>query len=510
MEKVDAWNGPDHLAAELDGVMPSREVYPSKDRRVVRVDGPNSGFGGPANDGGVPHSARAALDLKGQQSPAPPSELRPSAQPRSPLSARCAPGRLPLGQPLHREVATTAALGRLGCPPGQQLTSLADFLASSGAPGTPGASGLAQMDTGVSKYREQLVREQIDNLLGYGLNLTGCLKEEKPRQKEPASRKGQDVDRWKRTEKMLEKRERELFEKCPAMRNLDDRKKEAEEVEESRAGGLEPEGALSGPGGERAGAPEKPSAAAAERLAEGLDAERRKKRERTEAPAGAAAPLARSPLLGEPAAEAHGAAKLRSALHAYQDARDKGREALGDMLQARQANRHMELRKRVVFGNSRNTTASSSPQGNQRIQKQLRWYSELLVRMQTEKDNVPNVAHFILDTVRVVLDRGEEFRGDRFFTMLANIENFEITRVVASLLLHMTNGIEDVTRQDLVSWFEQRRGDVPKHIRDLLENLGHAGAQAGAVFDEKQELTNSVREGRSCGTSGGVPFVRGT
>merc|ERR1712032_1318109 len=91
----------------------------------------------------------------------------------------------------------------------------------------------------------------------------------------------------------------------------------------------------------------------------------------------------------------------------------------------------------------------------------------------TQKKDLPAVAHFMLDFVKQVLEYGEEFSRERYFAMLEQIGNFEFTKVLASIVLNMMPGIEGVTTQDLMAWFERVRGDVPKPIRELVESQGN-------------------------------------
>mmetsp|Transcript_48305 Transcript_48305/g.121665 ORF Transcript_48305/g.121665 Transcript_48305/m.121665 type:complete len:689 (+) Transcript_48305:191-2257(+) len=478
--KFDSPAGFDINTATLASVMPVREHYPSVALQHKGLGmGGSSGSSAEVADSGQPLSARPTLraPVASKGGASPPKEPRMPGQARPPLSARGAPPRPPISSPSQ---VGSSLVGRAGCAPVHKLSSLSEFISSSGAGGGNAASGLVQSERANAafigldgnSFMVNRVREQVEKLLGYGVTSVGSVKDEKPRQRDAvALRKGQDVvERWKRTEKMLEKRERELWEKSAACKPEETQKKEADvkkeidakkdgepEGEELRIGGAEQERPGSG------GADPSGGAAGVERTAdEGIDgaADRRRKR-----------------AIGT---EETSLISLRSTLHTYQDSREKHRLELQDTLHTMETNRPNAWRKHAALGGSRADAKNRDPEGDESMQVQLRWYHGLLVRMQEEKGNLPGVVHFVLDTVKVVLEHGEIFGPELLFATIAKIDNSEIDRVVAALLLHMVRGMEGVTRQDLVAWFEHNRSEVPKQIRDAAEKLQRPGAVVAA------------------------------
>lgn len=158
-------------------------------------------------------------------------------------------------------------------------------------------------------------------------------------------------------------------------------------------------------------------------------------------------------------------ARLRSALLAYQSTRNQEREALEKTLQSKDVTRGGTQRR----GTKGAKGATRGPDGEavermERLQKQLRWYYDLLLQLHEVSQDPPKVAHFILDFVRQVLEYGEEFQKDMFNAMLEQIDNTEFTKVVSSLIINMVRGIDGMTLQDLVAWFDQNRSEIPKYI----------------------------------------------
>merc|ERR1711879_182294 len=82
---------------------------------------------------------------------------------------------------------------------------------------------------------------------------------------------------------------------------------------------------------------------------------------------------------------------------------------------------------------------------------------------------MPNVAHFIFDCVKQVLEYGEIFTAQTYFAMLDQIDNAEYTSVVASLVVNMVKELQGVTVDDVVEWFFDKRGSVPSEIMKLVE-----------------------------------------
>merc|ERR1712232_1460259 len=112
------------------------------------------------------------------------------------------------------------------------------------------------------------------------------------------------------------------------------------------------------------------------------------------------------------------------------------------------------------------------------MKKQYLWYRDLWTSVKGDKRDLPKVAHFIFDFLKQVLEHGEEFQKDMYFAMLEQIDNWEFTGVIASLIVNMIAGIENLTNQDIIEWFRQNRGDVPEPIVELAGKQDATSAPA--------------------------------
>merc|ERR1712039_112649 len=157
-------------------------------------------------------------------------------------------------------------------------------------------------------------------------------------------------------------------------------------------------------------------------------------------------------------------ARLRTALLAYQSTRQQKCSTLEKALQTKDGPRGSS-QKRGAKGH-RGAARGADGDAGERLHKQLRWYYDLLVQLHEASQDPPKVAYFILDFVRQVLEHGEEFQKDMFIAMLEQIDNIEFTKVISSLVINVVRGIEGMTVQNLVAWFENNRGDVPKHVTE--------------------------------------------
>lgn len=419
--------------------------------------------------------------------PAPPSEPRPGLHGRPPLPPQSARPALPSFH--HSEHSPEKRVGR---QQPHRLQSLDEFIASAGP--AIGVGGRSERSEGLK------LREQINELLGLDKNVTLKLPPE-----EAGGRRGR-LDIRRRIEKRMDEawkynQSRDFLKKwITAPKDTPGPIADIERIlreEAAAAGGEAPEegggsrmaklaagerhlrdfpglsddrvgndvertnGVPGGNGEERdatgtAWASEPPEAI-----------ERRRKRER----------------LDTDDAEAYAAnfasvAKLRAALHAYQASRDEKRGGLEEVLHSMEVNRPNLIRRKLALG----STGASDPKasnatfrsegeagGDEHLQKQYGWYRELLCRVQDDKQNLPRVAHYIFDCIRQVLEYGEEFRREVFFAMLEKIQNFEFSRLIASLVVNMIRGIDGMSSQGLIGWFEQNRGEVPPAILELVE-----------------------------------------
>jgi len=442
--KHDAAEGLDLPTAGLEAALPTREHYCHEGSSTART---------------IVVEPSAPLDIRIA---------------RPPLSSRGPPTRSPFGPGPMKENA--AGAGARSPPSGHKLPSLADVLTSSGAPGSSTVGGAAQAGYEGNAYTANRCREQIEKLLSYGLSGTGMGHGDRPRAKELAARKGQEVDRWKRMEKVLEKRERDFWEKVPprvaghrpAQHDADaQRTLEGDAAEDGL--GLGGGTADRGPGG--LGAEQAPGASGGgERIVDEVvdGAERRRARGGPEdigvGGAGGAISSARG---ARDAADAP-VVRLRSALHAYQEVRDRRREHLRSTLQAAETNRPNTWRKfAAASGSPRAGEARQSDEGAQ--QAQLRQYHDLLTGLREEGEKVPAVGHFMLDTVRTVLEHGQAFQADHLHTMLAKVGDDEMDRVVAGIVMRIaTSMCAELTGHDILQRLEQCRRQVPQPFRDVL------------------------------------------
>jgi len=135
----------------------------------------------------------------------------------------------------------------------------------------------------------------------------------------------------------------------------------------------------------------------------------------------------------------------------------------------------------------------------ERMMQQYLWYRSLWSLVQSDKRDLPPVAHFIFDFVKQVLEYGEIFRAEMYWAMLDKIEAFEYTPVISSLIVNMVREIDGVTVEALVEWFGAVLGCVPLNVSKVLEELSDLGDATGAP------LTTGVRK-----QTGGSDMSRGT
>merc|ERR1719491_1234314 len=237
-----------------------------------------------------------------------------------------------------------------------------------------------------------------------------------------------------------------------------------------------------------AGASDAQGAAGVEEAAGGNhDGALRRKREWTEAEeADAYAKFVA--LLREPDPTISPVARLRSTLHSYQESRDKNRGHLQSALYSMDADRLNSLKRRAQHLQPKSDGPTADAKTScalmrleaerdmlqqhiqDRMKKQYLWYRDLWRLVCGDKRDLPNVAHFIFDFVKQVLEYGEEFKKEMYFAMLDQIENYEFTPVIASLTVNMTvvpPGIEGVTNHDIAEWFRAHRGEVPPSVQEL-------------------------------------------
>jgi len=499
--KTDASNtvcGLDYKASMLDCLMPHRERYPPtpRDQRVKSVFTSSSCSSseivsdGPLSDNRTIKSgalsARAVLETKRGTVAAPTSPFLGSQQARAPKHS---PRQPATASNFRRDLAASSSPEKRPRPFPIQLPSLADYIASSGGP-VPG-----MLLGGRNERDEVRQREQINELFGLPKNTLLKLSQEE----RDGPRRGR-TDIKRRIEKQLDTvwGDRSFWKRCNTVpRDLDvqelRRRCHGDDVklatvdrflreltslhEEARGGKEEAERAVGSMAADASG-----GAAGAERPTDGggEGGDRRRQWEEDEDvahPEEAEEAVVRTRNHLRRSADA--VAQLRSALNAYQALRDEKKDELLNTTLTMDKERPNLLRWKAanmqewVKSDWKKTTKGSPTQGaesegEERMQRQHQWYRDLLTRVQGDR-RLPSVVHFIFDFIRQVLEYGEEFRKDLYYVMLREIEDSECTKVVSNLVVNMIRGIDDLTTQDLVTWFEQNRGGLPRHIKELLE-----------------------------------------
>jgi len=258
-------------------------------------------------------------------------------------------------------------------------------------------------------------------------------------------------------------------------------------------------------------------APAAEEAAGGHEGGARRKREWTmEEEAEAYAKFVA--LLREPDPTISPVGRLRTTLQSYQESRDANRDDLQSALYSMDADRLNSLKRRAQHLQLRSVGPDAQMSCElmnlqaehdmlrqhiqDRMKKQYLWYRDLWHHVRGDKRDLPKVAHFIFDFVKQVLEYGEEFKQEMYFAMLEQIDNFEFTAVIASLVVNMTAGIEGMSNQDIVEWFRRNRGEVPAAVAELT---GKEKDHPGKSGNELGDVTET--EGRSKSTKKSLSFV---
>jgi len=195
-------------------------------------------------------------------------------------------------------------------------------------------------------------------------------------------------------------------------------------------------------------------------------------------------------LLREPDPTISPVARLRSTLGSYQAARERHKGDLEKMLLSMDADRLNSLKRRAshlkptaggAYSDAKASHALCRLEAEkdmleqhlqERMKQQYLWYRNLWTYVQSDKREMPAVAHFIFDFVKQVLEYGEIFTAAMYFAMLEQIENFEFTSVISGLVINMIKEIQDVTPELVVKFFEVSRDSVPLHILELVEQSG--------------------------------------
>jgi hypothetical protein len=157
---------------------------------------------------------------------------------------------------------------------------------------------------------------------------------------------------------------------------------------------------------------------------------------------------------------------LQLALATYQSSRDSNRDHLLESLRLMDDDRPNRVRRRLKLESA--SAAERGGGGEDRVRRQVELHRELLHVAQSHKGSLDGVVHWMLDSLKHVLECGEEFRKETFFAMLERIEDCEFSRLVSAIVVNMAQGI-DVTPEEVAARLQQDRGAVPPHICELLE-----------------------------------------
>lgn len=498
--------GLDYQVSMLDYLMPDRKDYPpAVDRRQQSARGSStSGQGDEPDEENVapttPASARAVLqsakeDETSEKRPPLPSGPRPGKKRTGPLAphsareadrrARHCPGRPQMPQMYSRQVYVSPVASELRPRPLPiRLPSLATWIAKS----EPAMGGRSE------RGENSHIREMINGMLGFsGLTREKDLK--LPQEELAGMRRGR-TDFKRKIEKQLDSawspENRSVLKKLLA----------------ASAGANAEEGKGAEPDNRTPGSPDAPGATGAEEAAGGghEGADRRRKREWTESEE-AEAYAKFVALLREPDPTISPVARLRSTLHSYQETRDKHKGNLQSALYSMDADRLNSLRRRAAHLQPKSDGPTADAKTScalmrleaerdmlqqhiqDRMKKQYLWYRDLWRLVCGDKRDLPNVAHFIFDFVKQVLEYGEEFKKEMYFAMLEQIENFEFTDVIARVVVSMVKGIDGVSTNDLVEWFRKHRSDenppVPPGVeQELTGRQDHTTKTGGSELGE--------------------------
>jgi hypothetical protein len=205
-------------------------------------------------------------------------------------------------------------------------------------------------------------------------------------------------------------------------------------------------------------------------------------------------------------------ARLRETLQIYQKAREEHKDQLQNTLYSMDADRLHSLKRRAHNLNPKSHGPTADAKTSCQLmrleaekemlerhirdqqRKQFFWYRDLWRTIYQDKRELPDVAKFIFDFVKKVLEYGEDFTKEMYFSMLSKIENFEYNGVISKLVVKMLDGIEGAKLADLVEWFKKNRGEVPPKVRDFTERADHPVKSGTDDADRDREKTFMTNE----------------
>jgi len=502
--------GLDYKVSMLDYLMPPRSDYPpAADKRALSARGSvsesNRDRANSIDSSSMPQSARAVLQgtaafVTEPEEEFDENEIKPPSEPRAskptrpaPLEfhrrreaerkARHCPGRPANPQAYHRQVYVSPVQSEMRPRPLPiRLPSLANFIAKS----EPAMGGRSE------RGENSHIREMINELLGLDKDKILKLDTLATQDASGGVRRGK-LDMKRKIEKQLDVA---WVDKARLKSLLASHERRPEDLP-----------APGQPGSGAAGASDAPGAAGAEEASAGHDGGNRRKREWTEAEETEAYSKFVA-LLREPDPAISPLARLQSTLAGYQETRDKNKGHLQSALYSMDADRLNSLKRRAQHlqlasdGPDAKTSCALMRLESERdmltqhiqdrMKKQYLWYRDLWHHVRGDKRDLPKVAHFIFDFVKQVLEYGEVFQKEMYFAMLEQIDNYEFSAVIASLVVNMIAGIEGVTMHDIIGWFRQHRGEVPPAVAELTGK-----EKAGPDLGEASDMGSPSARGKS-------------
>ncbi|CAE7034684.1 unnamed protein product [Symbiodinium sp. KB8] len=153
---------------------------------------------------------------------------------------------------------------------------------------------------------------------------------------------------------------------------------------------------------------------------------------------------------------------LRQQLKEYQEKRDEARKNLQETLESQAESRMVSLE-----APTRKSLASDVETSDG---QQHHWYRSLLEQIRTElaTADVPKAMYMLLDSVKTVLDEGDEFEADDFWQCISELRADDVTFAMASLLGSVIHGVGGLTGPSVVRALQQQCGKLNPGVADVL------------------------------------------
>jgi len=153
---------------------------------------------------------------------------------------------------------------------------------------------------------------------------------------------------------------------------------------------------------------------------------------------------------------------LRQQLKEYQEKRDEARKNLQETLESQAESRMESLE--APKGKSLVSDVETSDG------QQHHWYRSLLEQIRTElaTADVPKAMYVLLDSVKTVLDEGDEFEADDFWQCISQLRADDVTFAMASLLGSVIHGVGGLTGPSVVRALQQQCGNLNPGVAEVL------------------------------------------